>query len=201
MSLTVQPFPGVIDELGFELPEALASLDDTRGLVEGDDEVELSVVGPFPTYAADPREFVAQGQIVAERTGWRALLQHGEIPRAVIDITFSTAGEPRFGYRGQDPAKAFADALDVAVGFAEDEQRYDVRWLSLPGIYVTALWLRGETSIFVPTRSGGIERTHPEALSNDQLREIVARLMETAVAQPEGGGEARLADGPKSGFE
>lgn len=176
MTLSFQPYPYDVGNLGEWLVDALPVVEEQtplRSLVMGD---QLELIGPFPAYYLDARDFLTGELDRSTRTGWRALVLAFESPAAVVDITVSDAGEPRFAARGKNAAIALEQALDL-VGALDLKGDYEVRWLSMADIYVTAVWLSGARNRFVPTRMGGAVRVDRQLMSQRQLRTIVARLV------------------------
>ena len=202
MALIVRPFPAPLESLSQELGGALAALTDTREALAGrDSPARITVVGPFPAYALDPRAFLDSGVEHAAGSGWRALAMDGDAPLALVDITFSPAGDPQHAYRDRDAAKAFAAVLALAGERVGGAKNYEVRWLSLPDVYVTALWLAGDVPLFAPTRMGSAERTAPSLLELAALQKLVKPLVAAARA-PDAGQDSRFAGppSPRSGL-
>jgi hypothetical protein len=173
MALTFQRYPFELKRLSQWLAESQPLREERTSLVEGG---ELRLIGPFPSYYADARRFLADSLAGAKKTGWRALLESNEQQVGLVDITLSTAGEPHFGVRGREAAEAFGKALQVAADASSDGS-YEVRWLSLSDIYVTAVWLHGKRDLFAPTRLGSSHRVDPNIIDLQQLLEIVRKLV------------------------
>lgn len=164
--------PGLATALAASAPAI--GLDDDHNFAAGP---EPAIVGPFAAYSADPRAFLEQGE--AEHSGWRGLIVQGEASIATVDVLHREEGGPVYGFRGKDSAEALAEALNVARQFEGDERHFAMRWLSLPEIYVTALWLRGPATLFIPTRFGSAERPPIELVDGEtfmaRLRPLIDR--------------------------
>ncbi len=179
MAITSEIFDGALPGLSEALSTALLTLggdgDGTSNLLDG---AEPELLGPFAAYSADARVFLETGN--AERVGWRGLLLQDEGPIAVVDVHQGKDGQPSYGFRGQEPAAALATALRQAQHYEDGDAHYRVRWITLPEIYVTALWLVGDTTFFIPTRLGSAERPDIKALSAEDFLARIATLIETA---------------------
>lgn len=172
MSLHVAPFDRSLTGLGEFLAAAALPAAERAAFSDGG---EVEVVGPFPCFTIGLDALARMEWTAAEQSGWRVLVRGGDQPLAVVDIQDGDAGLTYAG-RSADAAKAFELALDAAADFDEAEGDMEVRWLILPGIYVTALWLAGERHVFLPTRLGGSERPEPAAMDEAEFRTSVARL-------------------------
>ncbi|WP_309644788.1 hypothetical protein [Phenylobacterium sp.] len=131
----------------------------------------LDVVGPFRCYVAEPAAFArgaTKEAVTAE--GWRALLLQGERPVALIDVTLSgqPGAEPAVAVRGPDAATAFYKVLEAAQDIAS-EGDFEVRFLTMPSLFLTALWLAGPASYFLPTRAGADGRPPPRRMTRGQF--------------------------------
>lgn len=181
MPFRVAPFPTDLDDLAEDLADALPVLGPAR--FAPPEAVDL--VGPFPAYSADPRAFLEIGLAAFQRSGWRAVTIEDDSPTALVDITFNPGGEKAYAYRSAEAAVAFADALQAATEL-DAAADFEVRWLSLPDIYVTALWLKApDQDRFIPTRVGYGERSRSLILDLSALQALAAPLV-VAARPPEG---------------
>ena len=176
MALDVQRYES---DLG-DLPEFIRAASGVGGtaeaLVEGA-ESPLELVGPFPVYSGDPREIAAGRWDGVEQSGWRALARRDGAPSGVVGIV-EIEGKPAYSLRNAEAAEAFAATLAVATRLEAEGRDYEVRWFTLPSIYLTALWLKGEEDLFLPTRAGTAERPGAEPVSRSDVEKIVADLVE-----------------------
>ncbi|MBA5686694.1 hypothetical protein [Rugamonas apoptosis] len=198
--INVQRFDGQLDGLEYRIRQALVHLGSPIG-----PQTELELLGPIPIYTLDPFR-VARGATKAPESpsGWRILVQHGGMPEALADIPLSRDGKQLSeSVRGQEPARALAAALEQASAYGGGRRKYSLSIVSIPRLFITAVFLAGAPSVFIPTRSGTAERTAPKALGRREFMKLVkARLGEVqrqvgALSRP--AGEAlRGTDGPPS---
>lgn len=204
MGLALQPYPGPLDGLAESLDASLRSLDDTQDLAAGLAGRELEAVGPLPVYSIDPDEVERAaeepGLFAAQRTGWRALVTDGGEPLSVSEVSFTMDGTELFEIRGREAAKAFFATLRLSLEFAEDPTPYEVRWLAVPDVYVSALWLRSRRSLFIPSRLGSADRPEPRVTPWPELRQTILRLIEQARRQPDVPGDGDDTGSPRSGL-
>lgn len=177
MSLSVAPFERSLDGLG----AFLAAIEEgrERALTAG----ERELVGPFPSYVASPDAVVTGRWDAAEQNGWRALIRQDGNPLTVVDFQDSEAALA-YAARDAEAASAFAEALEIASGLAGDANEWQVRWLTVPGLYVTALWLAGEPNLFGPTRLGASQRPAVEIVDEERFREMVTQILPPRTAAP-----------------
>ena len=189
MTLTVQPYPGNLAGLAESLETALYTFDETRestyGLLNG----EFALHGPFPVFTSRPDDIEedrnAEGDVPAERTGWRALVTTEEQPLALVEITFGGDGAELYSIRGPEAAKTFATLLRAAMVHLDEPYVYDVRWFTVPDVYVSALWLSGTRPLFLAGRLGSAYRPEPREIGWPQLRKVILPLIETARPGPD----------------
>lgn len=193
MAISSEIFDGELPGLEEALSAALPVLDSqfAEGLLAG----ATNLIGPFTSYSADPRDFVQQRE--ASPDGWRGLVVNGDAPLALVDVFKGELETPSYGFRGSDAAGAMAAALRIAQRFEDDDRHYTVRWLSLPEIYVTALWLIGPTTLYIPTRLGSSERPTIEPIAEDAFIATVKTLIAEATEMPGPDGDE---DSPRSGL-
>lgn len=176
MALSVQHFDGPLDELP-RFIEAASVASETAGGMAASGTAAIELLGPFPTYTADPREIAEGKWDSVEHSGWRALARRGGKPLGVVGIV-ELEGRPIFSLRDADAAQAFATALAAATRLEAEGRDYEVRWFALPAIYLTALWLKGDEDLFLPTRAGSAERTNLDAVSRQRIEQMAAELVE-----------------------
>ena len=122
----------------------------------------VEMISPFPLYLGTLVQTSTSLRFNAKQIGWRALiLNHGE-PTAVAEFAVSNGREKSTctTFRGSDPAEALSQALAIA-----DQLRTqaitafsDLRFITFPGLDVTALWIFGRKPVFIPTRRGSPSR-------------------------------------------
>jgi hypothetical protein len=138
---------------------------------------KLRVFGPIPTYAAaGHNDNFNTGNSEIQFSGWRGLALIGEQPVA----TFQMAGfkEPgsSISVRGKDSALALYRAFEAAEQFdGARPETYEVRFITVPSLFITAVWLAGPRSVFIPTRGGPGKRPAPKALSQPLFAKLVSR--------------------------
>lgn len=184
MALTVQPYPGNLIGLADSVEGALYTFDDTSEATRGLIDQQLALHGPFPVYTSRPDNIEddqkADGSVLTERTGWRALVTAEERPVVLVDIVFGSDGVERFNLRGPEAANAFGRLLRLATAHIDGDAAFDVRWFTVPDVYVSALWLASPDSIFLPSRLGSTVRVEGQEMSWPMLRERVLPLIEGA---------------------
>lgn len=153
--IIVQKFEGSLDGLADRIKQALSHFDD--GTVMSDN---FELVGPMPIFTLDPFR-VARGatKLQAHPSGWRILVQSHGKPVALADIPLSAHGyQLSVSIRGNDPAEALASALAAAARYADDVKNYRLSIVNIPRLFITAIFLSGQRSVFFPTRSGTADR-------------------------------------------
>jgi hypothetical protein len=191
MALRVQPFDRSLAQLP-RFIEAASGRSETAGGMVAAGEQGVELVGPFPAFTADPRKIASGDWGGVEPSGWRALARRDGEPVGLVGIV-EMGEELSFSLRDAEAASAFAMTLDLALNLKSGDGDYEVRWLALPAIYLTALWLKGAEDRFLPTRAGSAERSAPEFLSRDQMEKLAAQLVEHASRRPQGGSERAFA--------
>ena len=136
-----------------------------------------TLVGPVPIYSLAQKPLKSRGQSRWAASGqWRGLVMAGEFPIATIQ-----AGEPFDGrstsVRGEESARAFHASLlkAVEIGSATDKN-FQVRFVVIPGAFLTAVWLYGRRSIFIPTRIGPGARPKLKEYSTENFARLINRL-------------------------
>ncbi|MGN8000136.1 hypothetical protein [Sphingomonas sp. 22176] len=180
----------------------MQTLDDTPEIAIGLGQRQLELIGPIPIYVLNPEDAVSREDVIdpraLRRTGWRALINSNNEPFALSEISFAPDGAELFGIRGREAASAFHSILRRSLAFQEEADVYEVRWLTIPDIYVSSLWLAGPRSAFIPSRLGESERAEQAVLTWPQLRERVTSLVEAA--RPQAALIERDPGSPRSGL-
>jgi hypothetical protein len=184
MAFTVQAYPGNLTALADSLQPALYTFEETREQAAAFAEQQLDLAGPFPVFTIAP-DMIASDEASerfpgAERTGWRALVTVDDAPLALVEIAFGSDGTELFTVRGREAAKAFQTLLRFSLEHVDEDSDYDIRWLTLPDVYVSSLWLAGTRDLFTPSRLGTGARPEPRELAWPQLRELLLPLIEAA---------------------
>lgn len=136
---------------------------------------------------------VLQGRILSatQPVGWRYLLLDGDTARAAVEIIVNEDGNVEgFSHVDEGP---FVESMVAGVMFAEEfessrEGDYELRLLSIPSLYLIALWLHGADNLLVPLAPtpGGLNTQHAyteeEILSS--LSDLVQRRTSTADPMP-----------------
>lgn len=135
-------------------------------------DLRLAVLSPIPVSAGHSfRRGVSVAKLV-RRTGWRAVVTDGGKPVALLDLNDSRP----LSIRGAEAAHAMVRVLEEgerAAGAAE--ARYKLRFVAFHSLFVTALWLSGRKSLFIPTRIGVKGRPRPRAYSEIEFLELLKR--------------------------
>lgn len=116
--------------------------------------LNLSATAPHLTYFVGLHD-VVQGRVLsaARPTGWRYLLLDGETARAAVEVTVNDDGAvEEFSHVDEGP---FVESMVTGVMFAEEFEanrrgEYELRLLSVPSIYLIAIWLHGADDWLVP---------------------------------------------------
>lgn len=123
---------------------------------EGADHVngDTAVAAPHQVYSASLQS-VAEAEMLSSSIAkcWRYLFLIGEEVQGVIELPIDEAGSvSQFSNINRGP---FLESLIEGVGFAENLERirendYELRVLSVPSLYLEALWLRGTLDLLIP---------------------------------------------------
>ena len=201
MPFTVQAYPGPLSGLEDSLVAALDGFEDTLGFVAEIGDREMTTIGPFPVYALDPNRLTADASeewpATAVVSGWRTLVEYADEPLALVEVAHDGDREI-YSVRGREAATSFADLLRHALPLIDEGAEFEVRWFTIPDVYVSALWLFGEQSVFLPSRLGDAMRAELQQLSWPELRERVGPLV--AAARPVAGLLDRDPGSPRSGL-
>jgi len=177
MPLTTEPVPFALDGLTETIRRASSQLPELRGIA-GD----LRLVGPFRCFVGDPAVFAAGAtRRGLQEAGWRGLLTGGDNPLALVEIhPPSRRGDdrPAYGLRGREPAQAFAAVLEAAQAYDERTPGpSEVRFLSFPSLFLTALWVTGRRAAYIPTRLDAGPRPDPQVYTRKAFVGLVARRL------------------------
>ncbi|MBN3787987.1 hypothetical protein [Burkholderia sp. Ac-20353] len=142
------------------------------------DSSELMLHGPFPLYVGNPARFShGETRKGVRMTGWRALVTSNGKPVASVNIAEKENGSGRllFDVRGAQAAVALCNALKVAQDWLDESgSRVEVRFLTFPSLFITAVWLHGNKTCFVPTRLNANGRPEALVMTRIELMQIVA---------------------------
>lgn len=127
---------------------------------------------------------MAQGRILsaARPTSWRYILLDGDRAHAAAELAINDDGEVE-GFSHVDGG-TFVESTVVGVAFAERLEAsrggdYELRLLSVPSLYLVALWLHGTDDLLVPLAPapGGLEseRSYTEEQMFSALMELIER--------------------------
>lgn len=176
--LTVPKFDGSLEVVASRVADGLRHLDEQFNV-----NAPTRMVGPFRVFAANEVLFCRGRTIKAARpTGWRGLVLTQEKPIACIDL-FRTGKQRTLtvSVRGKEPADALFTVLQFAENWDKRPEKYQIRFITMPRLFVTALWLYGATSLYIPTRTGPGKRPAPKVYDrNAFLRLVNAQLLATS---------------------
>jgi hypothetical protein len=127
---------------------------------------------------------VAQGRILsaARPTSWRYILINGDRAQAAAELSIDDDVEVE-GFSHVDGGP-FVESMLAGVAFAEEVEAsrgvdYELRLLSVPSLYLVALWLHGAHDLLVPLAPapGGLEpeRAYTEEQMFPALLELIQR--------------------------
>lgn len=112
---------------------------------------------PIPVYVLEPGSLTSgRGLADAHQVGWRYLV-YGPKSVGIADIDDAGGGHPQFnGFSGGERARA----LNAALAFAEEKYQagsatYEARILEVPALYTSAVWLAGQSDVFIPFMENG----------------------------------------------
>lgn len=143
----------------------------------------LAVAAPHLVYFVGLDE-VAQGRIfsAARPTSWRYILLEGDMAHAAAELAIDDSGKVEgFSHVDEGP---FVESTIISVAFAEQVEAnqggdYELRLISVPSLYLVALWLHGAHDLLVPLAPapGGLEpeRAYTEEQTFSALLELIQR--------------------------
>lgn len=114
---------------------------------------ELDLSRPLPIYRLGLDQIEGDDFLDrAEHFGWRYLIEgpHGRMGFA--DVRDLGGGEPRFAsFAENQHADRLSKAAEIAHSLSASlPDEYEARVLDVPALYVSAVWLANENSIFIP---------------------------------------------------
>jgi hypothetical protein len=182
MSLMFDPPPFPLVQMVEQARHALERLGE--GVT---DDALLSFLGPVRCFEANAAQFArgaTRGAI--KGAGWRGLLMFADEPVGVLDIYPPDPGEaPKYVVRGREVAQTLALALDAAREIADREKgMFEVRVLSVPSSFLTAIWLKGRRSWFIPTRAGLGARPRAEPLGRRDFLKLFRACLRSRRSPP-----------------
>jgi hypothetical protein len=143
--------------------------------------VKLNLVDPFAVYTGDANDFVANqcASKLISQTAWRGLvLSEQEKPLACVEIFPPPDGgsaNPVFAVRGHASADELMHVMLAADQFVRWLDRpYEVRFMTFPALFVTAVWLAGDDNWFIPVRAGVAVSPHVVPLTSRVFSVMVA---------------------------
>jgi hypothetical protein len=111
---------------------------------------------PLPVYGLGMKDLMQEAFLnIARPKGWRYLIvTNGTI--AVADVRERDDGSLKFTGMTSGPiAQRIEEAAELAEKLYKNEVKsFEPRILEIPSVYMTALWLHGETEIFIPVLDG-----------------------------------------------
>lgn len=152
---------------------------------EDDAGTGLAAVAPHLVYFAG-LEDVAQGRMLsaARPTSWRYILVRGDNAYAAAEVTVAEDGQlGGFSHVDRGP---FALNIVAAVELAEITETarggdYEMRLLSVPSLYLVALWLHGTEDLLLPLEPAPgdleTERVYTEEQIFSELSELIERRL------------------------
>ena len=190
MPLRLPPSPPLGLEVITAALEGLLSTQSpaARALSVGRDEdasTGLAAVAPHLVYFVG-LEDVAQGRMLsaARPTSWRYILVKGDEACAAAEVTIAEDGHlGSFSHVDRGP---FAQNIVAAVELAEITEAarggdYELRLLSVPSLYLVALWLHGAEDLLLPLEPapGDLETVHfyTQEQIFSELSELIERRM------------------------
>lgn len=118
----------------------------------------VNIAAPLPIYRADPPDLTEESSVnLARRAGWRYVIE-SQNPRKVayVDVIEAPNGDAIFAsHSANRNAENLLNALHLVEDVASKlPEVYEARLLDVPALYLAAVWLKGEDSIFVPYIDG-----------------------------------------------
>jgi len=169
VTLSVVQFRSTLENLGHPIRSALRQLAEPIA-----DSQALAALSPIPVYASPKR--ITPKPIVKQvrQTGWRAVVMAGSKPVALLDLAKADRQPRLVSIRGRDAAKAFLGVLKKADRIAKTHRKsYQIRFVMFHPLFVTALWLSGRKSLFIPTRIDSKGRPRPKEYSEMQFLNLL----------------------------
>ena len=114
----------------------------------------LETAAPHVVYFVN-FESLAAGRIFADARpiSWRYLLIDGNDVQSAVDVTIDDAGE--IGWFSHVDSGPFVQSMVQGLEFAENLEaelgvEFELRAISIPSVYLVALWLHGAEDLLVP---------------------------------------------------
>jgi hypothetical protein len=136
--------------IGKALRDLAATRDDRFWTLGGN---KLNLWQPFPVYRLDMKTFRRPEDIdKAEMFGWRYLVEDPHDQGAGFADVKVSGGSAQFtSFSKNKNAYRLIEAAHLAQAVAEKKDAaYEARILEIPQVYVSAIWLAGPESIFIP---------------------------------------------------
>ena len=153
-----------------------------RAAIDAERASALEIVAPHVIYFVDFYS-LAEGRIfaAARPVSWRYLLIDGNDVQSAVDLTIDDAGE--IGWFSHVDSGPFVQSTVRGVEFAESFEaesggEFELRAVSIPSVYLVALWLHGADDLLVPLAPapGGLETER--AYTEDEIVSALAELIQ-----------------------
>jgi hypothetical protein len=168
VTISVTKYKGSLTTLGEFIRSGLTQL--AEPVV---DSQPLAVLSPVPVYACRKRVSKKPIDMQVRQTGWRTVVMNRTKPIAVLDLP-KNERRPPVSIRGRNSAEAFFGVLKKADRIAKsDSTPHQVRFVVFHPLFVTALWLSGRKSLFIPTRIDSGKRPKPKEYSESQFLKLL----------------------------
>lgn len=149
-------------------------------------EANIDVTSPHLVYSVDLNE-VAEGRILsaARPTSWRYMLLDGESAQSAAELAIDDNGEVTwFSHVDEGP---FVQATVAGVEFAERLEAelgadYELRLLSVPSVYLVAVWLHGADDLLIPLAPSPGSLESDRAYTEEQIISGLLELIERRTA-------------------
>jgi hypothetical protein len=186
MPLRLQTPPARALELLREGLESLLSTPASAGhlrsaAIDPERASALEVAAPHVVYFVDFYNLAERRIFAAARpVSWRYLLVDGNDVTSAVDLTIDHAGE--IGWFSHVDSGPFVQSTVTGVEFAENFEaeggvEFELRAISIPSVYLVALWLHGADDLLVPLAPApaGLEteRTYTEEEIISALAELI----------------------------
>lgn len=148
--------------------------------------MDWSAAAPHPVYFVSLDD-VALGRVLASPslTGWRYILFDADAPRLAAELSAAEAGAPlSFSHFNEGP---YVEGLVAAVAIAEGLESvrggdYELRLLTVPSLYLDALWLSGADDLFIPLGPAPGALDPSRAYTEDELMDGLRELVDSRLA-------------------
>jgi|SRR5215216_4866307 len=152
-----------------------------RAAIDAERAPELEIAAPHVVYFVDFYNF-AEGRIfsAARAISWRYLLIEGNSVQSAVDLTIDDAGD--VGWFSHVDSGPFVQSTVRGVEFAENFEaesgvEFELRAISIPSVYLVALWLHDADDFLVPLAPapGGLETER--AYTEEEIVSALAELI------------------------